>query len=756
MTGHDGRRRSRTAGTAGALLLCACSAAAVDFDFHAPASPTGPAAAAAMKDLAQRLLPVYQEPDADRYLDNLSALQLVAGDYAAAYGSRQSLRNRRRPDLDHPLGPQVVFDLYAYARTLEVDNKVPFPDAFRRAFDTLVPRLADPDAYAVEASLESSPEPFQTELQSAMEQQRAKDNISETDAVALIWEYLKATAYRSFAPLVGALEAGDERRRYVTDGGVRIPSHDGTPVAVVIVRPRGATKPLPALFELAIDGPPGGAKEAAAHGYAGITAQARRSVPFQHDGDDARAVIAWIARQPWSDGRVAMYGGGYGGFTAWAAAAHRPRALKAIATTAPMAPGIDFPMSGGIFQTAAFGWSARVTGAAGPGGEAADVWGALDQQWYRSGRAVRDLGRIYGRPNPIFLRWLNHPSFDRYWGSMTPTHEEFAHIDIPVLTIAGYFSAGEPAALHYFAQHRLANAHADHTFIIGPYDDAGLLRGAGTPQQGTLGALRGYSRDAAALIDLHELRFQWLDHVLKGGPRPPLLTDRVNFEVMGANEWRHVATLGAMSTGPLRFQLGGTVDGGGHELTRGKTAAVIDQHLSFVDRTDAGWTAPIDLVTRNPDLHDALEYDSEPLAAAVEVDGAFSGRLDFAINKADVDLDMALYERLPDGRYIRLFDPAFELRASYARDRRHRHLLKAGARQQLLFTSERITGRRLEAGSRVVLVLGLSKRPDREINYGTGGDVGAESIADGRVPLKIRWYGASFLDIPVRKSASGN
>jgi predicted acyl esterase len=67
-------------------------------------------------------------------------------------------------------------------------------------------------------------------------------------------------------------------------------------------------------------------------------------------------VIDWIAAQPWSDGRVGMYGGSYNGFAQWAALKHRPRALKAIATSATAAPGIDTPMEGGIFLNFMYPW----------------------------------------------------------------------------------------------------------------------------------------------------------------------------------------------------------------------------------------------------------------------------------------------------------------------------------------------------------------------------------------------------------------
>ena len=135
----------------------------------------------------------------------------------------------------------------------------------------------------------------------------------------------------------------------------------------------------------------------------------------------------------------------------------------------------------------------------------------------------------------------------------------------------------------------------------------------------------------------------------------------------------------------------------------------------------------------------------------MEINGLLSGLLDFTVNKMDMDITIALYEQLASGDYIRLFDPPYTFRASYAQDRSHRHLLKAGERQQLAFKSDRLTSRRLQAGSRLVMVLGINKRPDQQINYGTGGDVSDESIADATWPLKIRWYGSSYIDIPVRR-----
>jgi len=727
------------------------------FEFHTPASVDDPPAAAAMRDLAARLVPVYQDPDPDRYLANLSALQLVAGNYSAAYESRQTLRDRRqRLDAGRPVGRDVIYDMYARAKATEPESQVPFAQAFTQAYQDVVPRLNDQDAYAVTQWLGTSPAVFRYALQKLFDQQRADDSIGQSEAVALIRAYLSFDAYRSFGPLVVSLDEEDDRRRYAVDDQILIKTPDGVSIAALLVRPQSLSKPLPALLEFTIYDSRNYAKECAAHGYVGVVAYARGThdsprqvVPYQHDGDDARAVIDWIAKQPWSDGRVGMYGDAYSGFTSWAAAKRLPPALKAIATSATTAPGIDVPMGGNIFQNSAYRWSSYVTNT-----KTSDessyyddaLWHALDQKWYVSGSRYRDMGRLYGKPNPIFIRWLNHPSYDRYWQEMVPYREQFAHINIPVLTMTGYYSGSELGALYYFTQHHRYNPHADHTLVIGPYDDAVM-------QKGALATLQNYQVDSAALVDLRELRYQWFNHVFKGAAVPPLLKAQVNYEVMGANEWRHAPTLEATTKGSLKFYLDATVSGEGHRLTqrRNPKAAFILQTVNLADRKDAAWTPSTDLISRSIATHNDVLFVSEPLAKPTEFNGLFSGRLDFTVNKMDVDLNIILFERTAGGDYVRLFSPAYEFRASYARDRVHRHLLKAGERQELSFRSERMTSRLLQQGSRLVMVLGVNKRPDREINYGTGGDVSEESIDDGKVPVKIRWHNDSYVDIPIRR-----
>lgn len=756
------RRSAPIANCLSYLLMIALShswAHAQELEFHPPASAGDAAVPAIMRDLAERILPVYQENDVERYLANLSALQLTSGDYGAAYASQQSLRERQQNAYPDRLGGQeLVSDIYVRARAIEAQDKVPFAQAFTQSFRDVLLLLNNIDAYALFKRLRTPLFALQGDLQKSFDERRAKGTINLADGVDLIRTYLTFDAYRNFGPLITTLDAEDDHRRYMTAEDVPIETGSGRSIAIVLVRPRSAAKPLPTLLELALDIPAQNyAKECAAHGYVGVVAYLRGRgnspaivVPYQqHDGEDARAVIEWIAKQPWSDGRVGMYGGSYSGFTQWAAAKQLPAALRAIATSGATAPGINAPLEGNIFRNSAYRFSYCTTN-----NKTADdkscsddaQWRALDEAWYTSGKSYRDFGRVHGKHNRIFQRWLNHPSYDRFWQKLIPFREEFSQVNIPVLTIAGYYGDGEIGALYYFTQHYQYNLHADQTLLIGPYDD-------GVMQHGPLANLQGYQVDPAALIDLRELRYQWFDTVFKGGTKPDLLKGRVNYEVMGANEWRHAASLESTAKGSIKFYLDAAQGREGGRLLRHESdnAAFVRQTVNLADRSDANWTPSSAISSRDLQTHNAVTFESEPLAHPTEFAGLFSARLDFTTNKMDMDLNIALYERLPSGEYLELFAPLYEFRASYVRDRVHRHLLRAGERQQLTIKSERMTSRKLQAGSRLVMVLGVNKRADREINYGTGSDVSEESVTDAKVPLKIRWYSSSYIDIPVTR-----
>lgn len=748
---------------AGVLVLPALAAAEPQsFELHPPATVEAASTAALMRDLAERVLPVYQERQPALYLARLSALQAVAGHYDAAEQTRRSLRDRRRSadplqPIDGAPGEADALDVYVHARAMQAAQRTGFTQAFTLSFRNEAAQWSDRDAYVVTSWTAPPPAASERELQQLFDRYRHEPDVPLADAVQMVWSYFTYEALRAMRPLLAALDEEDERRRYLVETAVTVKLGGGAQVEAVVARPRGASGPLPALLVFTIDASAAAeAMRSAAHGYAGIVAFARgqpahpaQAVAFQHDGDDARDVVDWIARQPWSNGQVGMYGDGYAGFAAWAAAARRPKALRAIATFDAMAPGIDFPMQGSIFRPAAYRWALANTAApAADGTRGLDdaQWRELDETWYRSGVPCGILADIYGVPNDNFERWLVHPDYDAYWGQMSPSTEQFARINIPALTITGYFADGASGALYYFAQHERATNGSGQALLVGPYGDEAMRE--------PTAQLRGLRVDAAAVLDLRELRYAWLDYVLAGGSRPALLSDRVNFELAEADAWRHAPTLAAMSGATSRLYFGAAPDGRGVlAAERGPDAAPI-QRLSvrLADRRNAGWSPPPLAAGGSLDAPDSLIFSSEPLRQPLELAGFVAGEFDLAINKRDVDLNLRVYELQSGGIYQTLFDPPLELRASYAADRAHRHLLRAGKRQLVPFRAERLGARRLAAGSRIVVVVGVNHRPDREVNFGSGKDVRDEtSEADGGTPLEVLWYGGSHVDLPLAR-----
>ena len=62
---------------------------ALDFGFRPPRDPDDAAAVQVMRDLAQRVVPVYQDADTEVFLANVTALQIVSGDLCSGLRQQQ-------------------------------------------------------------------------------------------------------------------------------------------------------------------------------------------------------------------------------------------------------------------------------------------------------------------------------------------------------------------------------------------------------------------------------------------------------------------------------------------------------------------------------------------------------------------------------------------------------------------------------------------------------------------------------------------
>lgn len=744
--------------------------AAQDLSLPETASQDFAALSREVAPLASKVIDLYRDDDRARYLATLLPLQVAAGRFAEVQRTLLELRTLHSdPASRQARTMHIEYEIYVRAKAQEPG--LPFERALRHVFREVIGPLDDRSAalamrmlvaaqYPVGISLHL---PIDENLSAALARQKGKTSISLNNAVDLIRAYALKQIYSSFSAVLPALIAEDDNRRYVIEQNVLVRTPAAGHVCALIVRPRTSVK-LPTLLNFTIYADSAvvmsEARRSASNGYVGVAGFTRgkacspdEPVPYEHDGTDGAALIDWIAAQRWSDSRVGMFGASYEGFTQWAVAKHMPKALKALMPSVSAAPGIDTPPDGGIFESDAYPWPFYTTN----GKELDPVtygdrerWSRLFLTWYKSGASYRSLGKIDGVPNRFFDRWLDHPTYDAYWQRLTPVGLAFARIDIPVLATTGYYDGAQIGALHYFRNHYRYLRTAEHYLVIGPYDHATGNRGTINVLGDSLPVLSGYQLDSAAFLDIGQLRYEWFDYNFKGGQKPSLLKDKVNYQVMGANVWKHAPSIEAMSALPIDLHLSSAQSGtDGYRLSDSFASdAFIQQRIDLADRTDAERVAPQGSVLDHQiDSLNGLRFVSEPFAAPVETSGLFRGHLDFIINKKDFDFRVELYELSAVGDYLKL--ASYMARASHIADLSRRHLLRPNERQQLDFQSKRLMSRRLASGSRLVVVLSINRHPYAQINYGTGKDVSDETIADAAVPLEIKWFESSTVSIPV-------
>ena len=336
--------------------------------------------------------------------------------------------------------------------------------------------------------------------------------------------------------------------------GVKIPMRDGVHLNATVFKPKIMPAALPVVFTLTpyiADSYEDRASYFARHGYVFALVDVRgrgnsegQFEPFANEARDGYDIVEWLARQPWSNGKVAMWGGSYAGFDQWATLKEHPPHLATIVPAAAAAAAVDFPFSNGMFTSYIIQWLTFTSGKTGNAKQFGDsaFWAEKFRERYTRNRPFRELDQIVGNTSTVFQKWLDHPQPDAYWDAMYPTPEQFAGIDIPILTITGHYDGDQGGALHYYRDHMRygsASARDRHYLIIGPWDHAGTR----TPNRDVGGLKFG----EASMVDLNNLHREWYDWTMKDGPKPAFLKQRVAYYVVGAEEWKYVPNLEAVA-----------------------------------------------------------------------------------------------------------------------------------------------------------------------------------------------------------------
>jgi hypothetical protein len=536
--------------------------------------------------------------------------------------------------------------------------------------------------------------------------------------------------------------------------GIKVPLRDGIRLNATVYRPKDQRTPAPSICALT--------PYVADHLHDRAVYFAARGLPFVavdvrgrgnsegifrpniQEAEDGYDVVEWLARQPYCNGKVAMYGGSYMGYAQWAAAKEFPPHLAAIVPTASPWMGIDFPMRNNLFSAYLPRWLTAVSGRTAQMKNFGDAafWSSMYRQWYESGRPYRETDAAVGNPSPIFQEWLCHPELDEYWDSYNPTKDQYARLEIPILTITGCYDGDQPGALEHYRRHMLhgtSASRARHYLIIGPWDHAGTAIPAAE--------FGGTKVESAGVLDLWKLHRQWYAWTMQGGSRPEFLQKKVAYYVMGAERWRYVDTLESVTSRHWPLFLQSTrnpidVFSAGALSFDPPALAEADHYLydprdvslaALESTVDAASLVDQRLVHAGAGKR--LIYHSAPFERDTEVSGFCKLRVWLSIDQPDTDFCVSIHDIDEQGGSMLLTTDV--MRARYREDMRQQKPVRTT--EPLRYDFERFTfvSRLIRKGHRLRLVIGPNNSIYSQRNYNSGGVVADESMKNAR-PVTVR------------------
>jgi uncharacterized protein len=563
-----------------------------------------------------------------------------------------------------------------------------------------------------------------------------------------------------------------------------IPMRDGVELEAWIFKPSHLKSKAPSILELTQYDIDGGRhrdfEEFTKRGYVFVQVYVRgrgRSGGVKSDnlglqvGRDGHDAVEWIAKQPWSDGDVVMYGGSFVGMTQWRTAAQHPRHLSGIAPYVPIYPGWDAPNTNGIPQ----GWSTVIMGYT--SGRALnpdfafnnEYWQGKMREQYSAFRPFAELDDAvgvaqddwwmtdeHGQKLSFTKEWLNHVGDEAFNLAAEPKSQDYAEMNFPILTATGDFDDDQPGALRYY-RHYVAHAQstelAKSVLVIGPWDHLGTQH----PEK----QIEGISIPPAAIIDMNKLHADWYDWVLGRGQRPAFFRDRVAYFMMGADEWRYAQSLESASSGEiLDFYLSDTEgtpkdvfhSGSLLQKTTGSEppATIVSDPHELPELAVAKYAANEDLTSQFRGFQKgSINFHSEPFANDTEIAGQMRLTLEVQADAPDFDLWAQVLMILPDGSSIKLGE---DIRRARFRDNVFTaELLKPDEIAKIPFEFSWMA-RRIPAGARLRLTIAALNSPAYQKNYNTGGRIGYEKIEDARIAHIRIFHDAkhkSYLTLPL-------
>lgn len=562
--------------------------------------------------------------------------------------------------------------------------------------------------------------------------------------------------------------------RIEPDAWIAMP--DGVRLAGTLYLPRFAKRPLPTVYlrlpyDRSRDGEAlGSALLFARHGYAVLVQDVRGKhesggsfLPWRHATSDGAATLDWIARQPWSNGKVGTFGcSALGELQYSLARARHPAHAAMIPIGAGGAIGSAagryeyFGMyEGGIFQLASgFGWFAR-HGARDPD---APPLVDFDPASQLRGLPTGDLvQRVRPGPN-AYDHYVGTPLTDPSWeelGFVSSTDR----IATPALAINTWGDQGVDGTLvlsEFVRRHAPAGAPVRQHVVIAPGNHC---EHQPTAESGRFGDL--VVRNAHQPYT--DLYLRWFDHWLRGRGDGLSSLAAYTFFVVGEDRWLTSDTWPPRQAKMQRWHLGGghanSRDGNGTLSLQPPADERIDEYLYDPEdpvpsrggpvcctgdpATRSGPVDQADVETRD----DVLVYTSPPLAQPLRIAGRLAAHLTVSSSAPDTDFVARLVHVWPDGRATNIQEGA--LRARYRDGIERPALMQAGERYAVEINMRSIAYL-VPRGHRIRLDVTSSSFPRLERNLNTGGrNHDEDTPVAARNRLHHGGTALSYLSLPV-------
>ncbi len=355
------------------------------------------------------------------------------------------------------------------------------------------------------------------------------------------------------------------------------------------------------------------------------------NLPFHLDVSDGADTLAWIAQQPWCNGRIGTWGGSAGAVTQFQLAAAEPANLASqhLVVGAPNLYEVIY--AGGVFRK------------------------ALIEDWIRVTKFQDDA----------VARWVAHPTYDRHWRGRDATRH-YRAVNAAGLHIGGYWDIFAQSTIDAFVGYQIQGgpgARGKQKLLLGPWTHGVLQDKAGEL------TFPNAKRPPNNVQD----HWRWFAATLKGEANGVAELPAVTYYVLGdvtdtnapGNVWRIADAWPPFAVTPTKLHLHAD-----RSLRASRPANAAALSYRYDPQNPAPTVGGVQLTIPAGPLDqrtleardDVLVFTSEPLDEPVEVTGRVRAKLWVASDAPDTDFFVKLCDVYPDGRSFNLCEGALRTR----------------------------------------------------------------------------------------------